>query len=167
MGGCIAAGSFDNHIRVWDLRNLELHRKQRVHSDVVTSVSFSPISDDFLTSSYDGHIRLWNLKTEDLIDSFQPHDSTINDILWNQIGTHFLSAGSDRKVCSYYSINDSSVDYDGADLFQVLKHMQNNLDTLTESIRKVDERLHIQEERVKWLQSIENPIRKAYNRTNV
>jgi WD40 repeat protein len=166
-GANLAGCGFDRHLRIWDLRSTSLIRSQDAHADVATGIAFHPHTDDFMTVGLDGVARLWNLKTPEVILSFKQHETGINGFCWWPKGRGFSTVGEDRKICAYERDTeeaDLGLDYDGGDVLVFLNRMQESLASLTETMRKLDERLVIQEERVRWLKDNNGPIVKAYNR---
>lgn len=58
----IVSGSFDESLRVWDVRTGRQLRVMPGHSDPVTAVAFTN-NDTIVSASYDGHVRLWAADT--------------------------------------------------------------------------------------------------------
>lgn len=167
-GSILAGGGFDHDFRIWDIRNSTLIRRQRAHSDTVTHVSFSPVSDDFLTVGMDGISRIWNLKCQDCISSFGQHGEGITSCCWYKSSKGFVTVGLDRKIVGI-EYNDEGEDsqkemIDGGDIMISLSRMQNALSQLVSTMNTLDNRLLIQEERVKWLKENNSVITRAYNR---
>ncbi|UBF23886.1 hypothetical protein K9N68_19255 [Kovacikia minuta CCNUW1] len=61
-GKTIAAGSWDNTIKLWNA-NGELLQTLKGHSDLVTHVSFSPDGKTITSASNDGTVKLWDSHT--------------------------------------------------------------------------------------------------------
>ena len=57
----IASGSFDETIKLWDVREPKCMRTIPGHSDAVTTVRFSSDSSLLLSSSLDGICRVWDV----------------------------------------------------------------------------------------------------------
>lgn len=70
-GGMLASGSFDESIRLWDVRSGRCLKAIAAHADPVTGVSFGPDGSLLVSSSYDGlmycfaHVATW---TFDIFD---------------------------------------------------------------------------------------------------
>ena len=161
-GGLIISGGLDHKIRLWDIRNQEIIRKQRVHSDQITSVNFNKNNDDFITTSKDNYIRFWNLRSNDILYSFNNHENGINDSCWTKNGNQFLTVGNDNKIISYYKSYDDK-EFNGSDLIVYLEKIQNNLESLSNNIKSLDNRLLIQEEKIQMIKDINQPIIKKLN----
>lgn len=55
-----ASGSFDETMRVWDVRSGKCLREVPAHSDPVTAVDFNYDGTLLLSSSLDGLLRIWD-----------------------------------------------------------------------------------------------------------
>lgn len=53
-GGMLASGSFDESIRLWDVRDGRCLRAIAAHADPITGLSFGPDGSLLVSSSYDG-----------------------------------------------------------------------------------------------------------------
>ena len=62
-----ASGSFDETLRVWDVRTGQCLREVPAHSDPVTSVDFSCDGSLMATSSTDGLCRIWDTQVRDCV----------------------------------------------------------------------------------------------------
>ena len=57
----LASGSFDESLRLWDLRSGRCVRAIPAHSEPLTAVQFSGDGALLATGSYDGLVRLWDV----------------------------------------------------------------------------------------------------------
>ncbi|KAK1317000.1 hypothetical protein QJS10_CPA05g01636 [Acorus calamus] len=55
----IASGSFDETVRVWDVKTGACLRVLPAHADLVTSVDFNRDGSLIVSSSFDGLCRIW------------------------------------------------------------------------------------------------------------
>jgi WD40 repeat protein len=63
----------DNTIRLWDAATGALLRTFKGHSEVISSVAFSPDGARVLSGSGDTTIRLWDVATGALLRTFEGH----------------------------------------------------------------------------------------------
>jgi len=57
-GTCIAAGSTDHTVKVWDIRTNRLLQHYQLHDDAVNSISFHPSGNFLLTASADSTLKV-------------------------------------------------------------------------------------------------------------
>ncbi|KAI9097143.1 WD40-repeat-containing domain protein [Phlyctochytrium arcticum] len=60
-GRCVAAGSLDEMVRVWDLRTGQLLERFEGHKNSVYSVAFSPDGRSIVSGSLDKTLKIWDL----------------------------------------------------------------------------------------------------------
>lgn len=72
----IVSGSFDETVRLWDVKSGKCLKVLPAHSDPVTSVAFNHDGSLIVSSSYDGLCRIWDASTghcmKTLIDDENP-----------------------------------------------------------------------------------------------
>ncbi|OHT00423.1 hypothetical protein TRFO_32928 [Tritrichomonas foetus] len=165
-GAMIAGCGFDQHVRIWDLKTCSTVWKQMVHSEVVTHVSFSPKSDDFLTVGMDGIARIWNMKCTDSISSFHQHDEGISSCCWYKSAKGFVTVGVDKKIVGfeYREKKHYHPMADGGDIMVSIGRMQNAMEQLVNTMKRLDDRIMVQEERIRWLKDNDKFITRAYER---
>jgi COMPASS component SWD3 len=59
----LVTGSFDETLKLWDVRSGDCVSTLPVHSDPVTAVSFNRDGTCLVSASHDGLIRLWDSAT--------------------------------------------------------------------------------------------------------
>lgn len=166
----VAAGGFDQYLRVWDMRNHQMIRNSRAHTGIITNVAFSPHNNDVMTTGLDGFVRLWNLKTPDVISSFHNHEKGILGYSWMNNSRGFVTTGEDRLITIVNSIDENENNtnsFDGGDMMSALSRIQNQLENLTNTMKVLDDHLSVQEEKVRWLMDNDRPIRQAFLKTLV
>ena len=57
----MASGSYDNTIKLWDVKTRELITTLEGHQDWVFSLAFSPNGNILLSASNDKTIRIWQI----------------------------------------------------------------------------------------------------------
>ena len=165
LGSCLAVGAKDSKVRIWDLRTADIIRRQRAHAESVSRVAFRPNSDDYITVSCDGFARIWSLKTTDIVASFKQHEMGITNVTWARDGKHFATVGDDRKICVFYENEENNDGFDGGDMLAALAKMQEQMCMLSSTMKRLDERLILQEDKIKFLQGIDAPISRANKRS--
>ena len=72
----IVSGSFDETVRIWDVKSAKCLKVLPAHSDPVTAVDFNRDGSLIVSSSYDGLCRIWDAATghcmKTLIDDENP-----------------------------------------------------------------------------------------------
>lgn len=58
------SGSFDQTVKLWDMKSGSCVKTFTAHSDPVTSVNFKPDGKMFVTAGYDGLTRIWDTSTK-------------------------------------------------------------------------------------------------------
>ncbi|KAJ3250530.1 general transcription repressor, partial [Borealophlyctis nickersoniae] len=92
-GRCVAAGSLDEMVRIWDMRTGHLLERFEGHRNSVYSVAFSPDGRSIVSGSLDKTLKIWDLSPQTLtylsksagmssagpivIPDAQPHDTIV------------------------------------------------------------------------------------------
>lgn len=66
-GKCIASGSEDKIIRIWDLTNFALVSTLRGHDSEIYSLAFSPDGKQLVSGSGDRTARIWSLENKKVV----------------------------------------------------------------------------------------------------
>lgn len=53
-------GSFDEVVKLWDVKSGKCIKSLTAHSDPITSVNFKPDGKMFVTAGFDGLTRIWD-----------------------------------------------------------------------------------------------------------
>jgi len=62
-GEILASGSYDQTVRLWDIRSGEYLKTWQGHNSSFDSVAFSPLGEIFASTGYDETVRLWDIHT--------------------------------------------------------------------------------------------------------
>jgi WD40 repeat protein len=167
-GTALAAASFDQFVRVWDLRTGALLQSHAAHAGPLTRVAWSPSGDDVVTTGTDGIARLWSLKAGSLVACFSHHVGPVRAAAWLPSGRGFLTAGDDRRIVAYKhgerAVDPAALELDGGDIAVGLERMQSELTALAVTMKALDRRLLLQEEKLQWLADVDEPISMAGRR---
>ena len=95
----VVSGSFDESVRIWDVRTGKCLKTLPAHSDPVSAVHFNRDGSLIVSSSYDGLCRIWDtasgqcLKT--LIDDDNP---PVSFVKFSPNGKYILAATLDNTL---------------------------------------------------------------------
>lgn len=83
-----ATGSFDETVRVWDVRSGRLLREIPAHSDPVTALSFSYDGSLLVSGSFDGLCRAWDAADGRCLRSHASSAASapVNDVMLSRNG---------------------------------------------------------------------------------
>ena len=83
---------------VWDVETGEQRSALLGHTDIVTSLSFSPEGTRLLSASYDATVRIWDPLTGVCHRTLQGHSGAVFKACFSPSGTHIASASEDKTV---------------------------------------------------------------------
>lgn len=105
-GEWVAAASYDPNefggtIRVWEVQSGELLRSLYGHTDVITTLDFSPDGNTLLSGSWDKTVRRYDIHTGVEVQRFDTHSDRLLDVTFSPDGTLALtSSGRDVGIAS-------------------------------------------------------------------
>ena len=131
-GQTLASGSWDNTIKLWNVKTGNLLQTLEGHSKDISSVAYSPDGQTLASGSVDGTIKLWNVKTGKLLQTLTGHSSSVNSVTYSPDGQTLASGSRDDTIKlwnvktgkllqtleghSYYSANSLAYSPDGQTL---------------------------------------------------
>jgi WD40 repeat protein len=97
-GRCIASGSADNTIRLWDSASGTCTHTLSGHSDSVHSIAWSPDGRCLASGSSDSTIRLWDPASGACIQTLKGHNDKVQSITWSPDGRSLASRSGDHTI---------------------------------------------------------------------
>lgn len=98
-GKHLAAGSWDDSVRIWDVESGRSIRKLAgVHRDDIHTLAYSPDGRLVASADNDGLIVLWDLATGNVLRKFFGHTSTVRSIVFTPDGQRLLTGSTDRTA---------------------------------------------------------------------
>lgn len=99
--------SWDNTVRLWDVKTCRLILAFRAKQFSVLSVSFSPDGKLLATGSEDKTVQLWEVATGKEISTFRGHGEWVNSVAFSPDG-RTLATASDDKTARLWDVATSS-----------------------------------------------------------
>ncbi len=97
-GQALASSSFDNSIRIWDVKSNHTTRTLSGAFGVVLSLAFSHDSRSLLAGGSDTAVRVWDVASGETRHLLSGHAGPVTAVAWSPAGTCFASAGMDRLI---------------------------------------------------------------------
>ncbi len=97
-GKILASASWDNTIKLWDVKSGREIRTLERHTDGVNSVSFSPNGKILASASWDNTIKLWNIESGREIRTLERHTDGVNSVSFSPNGKMLASASNDSTI---------------------------------------------------------------------
>lgn len=99
QGNLIASGSFDETVKVWDVRTGECVSTLPAHSDPVTGVDFNRDGTCIVSSSHDGLMRIWDVATGECLKTiYAEGNPPVTFVKYSPNGKFVLSGMLDGKL---------------------------------------------------------------------
>ena len=93
------------------------------HTDLVTSVSFSPDGKRIVSGSHDMTIRVWDVQTGDMVSGpFEGHTYSVISVSFLPDGKHIVSGSYDKTICVWDAQTEGVVSRPFEGLFQDAIH---------------------------------------------
>ncbi|NET56972.1 MAG: protein kinase [Symploca sp. SIO2E6] len=105
-GNCFASGSFDNKIKLWDLKTGQLLRTFTGHSEPVLTLTFSPNGQTLASGSVDDTIKLWDLATGSVNYTIADDlDAVVSLAIAISQDGQFLASGGDHQKLKIWQLS--------------------------------------------------------------
>lgn len=102
-GTCVASGSVDSKVKLWDLRSKRLLQHYDAHDDTVNKISFHPNGTYLLTGSNDSTIKIWDVRMGTILFTLYGHEGAASAVSFSPCGDYFASGGDDAIVMTWKS----------------------------------------------------------------
>jgi len=99
QGNLLVSGSFDETVKVWDVRSGECISTLPAHSDPVTGVDFNRDGTCIVSSSHDGLVRVWDVATGECLKTiYADGNPPVSFVRYSPNGRYVLSGMLDGKL---------------------------------------------------------------------
>lgn len=101
-GDWIALGvSGAGQLLVWEWQSEQYVMKQQGHSNVMSSIAYSPDGNSIVSGGYDGKVKVWNVFSGFCSLTFSEHTSGVTGITFSRNKKFFLSSSLDGTVRAF------------------------------------------------------------------
>lgn len=103
-GSTLASASFDNTVKLWDVKSGAEIRTLNEHENWVLSVAFSPKGDILASSSYDKIIIIWDRNSGKVLHQLTGHTNAVTSLAFHP-KENILASGSFDKTIKLWNTN--------------------------------------------------------------
>ena len=98
-GKTLAAGSWDDSVRIWNLHTGKAVRKfAGIHRDDIQAIAYSPDGKVLASADSDGLVVLWDVATGNTLREFLGHETTVRSVTFSPDGQRLLTGSTDRTA---------------------------------------------------------------------
>jgi centriolar protein POC1 len=108
-GTCVASGSDDTKIKLWDLRSKRLLQHYDAHDGPINKVGFHPNGKYLISASDDATVKIWDIRMGNILFTLYSHDGPVTAINFSSCGDYIATGGEDTVV----NVWKSNLDYNG------------------------------------------------------
>ncbi len=99
QGNLLVSGSFDETVKIWDVRTGECVSTLPAHSDPVTGVDFNTDGTCIVSSSHDGLMRIWDVATGECLKTiYAEGNPPVTFVRYSPNGKYVLSGMLDGRL---------------------------------------------------------------------
>ena len=99
QGNLLVSGSFDETVKIWDVRTGECVSTLPAHSDPVTGVDFNRDGTCIVSSSHDGLMRIWDVASGECLKTiYADGNPPVTFVRYSPNGKYVLSGMLDGKL---------------------------------------------------------------------
>lgn len=99
QGNLLVSGSFDETVKIWDVRTGECVSTLPAHSDPVTGVDFNRDGTCIVSSSHDGLMRIWDVASGECLKTiYADGNPPVTFVKYSPNGKYVLSGMLDGKL---------------------------------------------------------------------
>ncbi|MDJ0696226.1 WD40 repeat domain-containing protein [Mastigocoleus sp. MO_188.B34] len=95
---CLASGSDDGNIRLWDAATGKCYKTLSGHQGRIRHISFSPDGKILASASHDRTIKLWDVNTGECLTTWRGHTDWVWSVIFTQNNHTLVSASDDHTV---------------------------------------------------------------------
>ncbi|MGH7495062.1 MAG: WD40 repeat domain-containing protein, partial [bacterium] len=97
-GEKLASGSYDQSVRLWEVKSGKLLRSLKGHQNTVWSVQFSPDGEKLASGSSDNSVRLWEVKSGKCLQVLEGHLGPVYTICLAPNRKYLVAAGAAGRL---------------------------------------------------------------------